>query len=102
MFKITHFPLSIFQFPVCSIFIILYTKSMKYFFFCRNINSFNSGVTNCDLSDFEPRELDPVRHLVIDRDADIFESIFEYVNYINVLELKINFLFRKCSRTKLP
>lgn len=31
------------------------------------------GLNNCDLSDIEARDLDPIRHLVIDRDADIYE-----------------------------
>lgn len=37
------------------------------------MGNYNSGFNNCDLSDLEPRDLDPVRHLVVDRDADIYE-----------------------------
>uniref|UniRef100_A0A0P5D8R1 PAN/APPLE domain-containing protein n=1 Tax=Daphnia magna TaxID=35525 RepID=A0A0P5D8R1_9CRUS len=49
-------------------------------FVCRSfsyrqaINGYNSGGgNNCELSDLDPREWDPVRHLVIDREADIYE-----------------------------
>ncbi|XP_046459374.1 uncharacterized protein LOC124205873 isoform X2 [Daphnia pulex] len=48
-------------------------------FVCRSfsyrqaINGYHSGGNNCELSDLDPREFDPVRHLVIDRDADIYE-----------------------------
>lgn len=38
------------------------------------INGYNAGGgNNCELSDLDPREWDPVRHLVIDREADIYE-----------------------------
>ena len=33
----------------------------------------SSSLNNCDMSDVEARDLDPVRHLVSDRDSDIYE-----------------------------
>lgn len=50
------------------------------------MGNYNSGFNNCDLSDLEPRDLDPVRHLVVDRDADIYER---------------NLLGRNCRETPL-
>lgn len=76
-------PLPHFRLPIVQLSVIPFQKSQKFNSFrfkkkkirvhSQAINGYHSGGNNCELSDLDPREFDPVRHLVIDRDADIYE-----------------------------